>query len=130
PVVEEPGADEDERGAQGEQLPAAPSDGGRAARRKAARQGGGGHRARGRGATAAGPEEPDGQASAPLSRVEARRAAKAAKDSPAVVLSRVIGELFITVGVLMLLFVTYQLWWTNVRAHQQANSASNNLEHQ
>jgi sortase A len=41
-----------------------------------------------------------------------------------------VGELFITAGVLMLLFVTYQLWWTNVRAHQQANSASNSLEHQ
>ena len=30
----------------------------------------------------------------------------------------------------MLLFVTYQLWWTNVRAHQQANGAANNLQHQ
>ncbi|WP_442785498.1 class E sortase [Actinacidiphila sp. DG2A-62] len=65
-----------------------------------------------------------------MSRVEARKAAKAAKDSPAVVISRIVGELFITTGVLMLLFVTYQLWWTNVRAHQQAASASNNLEHQ
>ncbi|MEK8171700.1 class E sortase [Streptomyces sp. M19] len=42
-------------------------------------------------------------------------------------LSRLVGELFITIGVLMLLFVTYQLWWTNVRAHQQANGAANNL---
>jgi sortase A len=106
-----------------------PADGGRAARRKAARQGGGGHRARNRAGTAA-PADAAAQPSAPLSRVEARRAAKAAKDSPAVVLSRIVGELFITAGVIMLLFVTYQLWWTNVRAHQQANSASNNLEHQ
>ncbi|WNI16689.1 class E sortase [Actinacidiphila sp. ITFR-21] len=115
----------------------APTDGGRAARRKAAR---GGHRARGRagtgpaagsapspaGAGASSPAEP----SAPLSRVEARRAAKAAKESPSVVISRIVGELFITIGVIMLLFVTYQLWWTNVRAHQQANSASNKLEQQ
>ncbi|MFI1091707.1 class E sortase [Streptomyces sp. NPDC020917] len=108
---------------------APPADGGRAARRKAARQGGGGHRARARGGAPA-PAEEAAQPSAPLSRVEARRAAKAAKDSPSVVISRIVGELFITAGVVMLLFVTYQLWWTNVRAHQQANSASNNLEHQ
>jgi sortase A len=107
--------------------------GGRAARRKAARQSGGsggsggGHRARGR--TPAGPS-PAPAARTPLSRVEARRAAKAAKESPAVVISRIVGELFITTGVLMLLFVTYQLWWTNVRAHQQASGAANHLQHQ
>ncbi|CAG6393551.1 class E sortase [Streptomyces cocklensis] len=112
--------------------PASPSDGGRAARRKAARQGGGGHRAGGRGQSGPvnGPGAAQEAASAPRSRMEARRAAKAAKDSPAVVASRIIGELFITTGVLMLLFVTYQLWWTNVRAHQQANGAANSLQHQ
>ncbi|SDM96016.1 sortase A [Actinacidiphila guanduensis] len=107
-------------------------EGGRAARRKAAK---GGHRARNRGVPAANASAAaatgEGTAPAqPLSRVEARRAAKAAKDSPAVVASRVVGELFITAGVLMLLFVAYQLWWTNVRAHAQANSASNKLEQQ
>ncbi|WP_328917896.1 class E sortase [Streptomyces sp. NBC_00138] len=105
-----------------------PSDGGRAARRKAAQKGGGGHRARNR--TPAAPGRAGAEPAGPLSRVEARRAAKAAKESPAVIASRIVGELFITTGVLMLLFVTYQLWWTNVRAHQQANSASNHLEHQ
>jgi sortase A len=115
-------------------VPLVPADGGRAARRKAARQGGG-HRARGQGqgGPAGGAQGRSGAAEgtgAPLSRVEARRAARAAKDSPAVIASRVVGELFITVGVLMLLFVTYQLWWTNVRAHQQANGAANNLQHQ
>lgn len=89
--------------------------GGRAARRKAAR----GH---GRGAEAA-----DESAAAPTSRLEARRAARAAKDGPVVLLSRFIGEMFITCGVLMLLFVTYQLWWTNVQAHERADSAANNL---
>ncbi|WP_430393238.1 class E sortase [Actinacidiphila reveromycinica] len=106
------------------------AEGGRAARRKAAR---GGHRARGRGGNgpaAPAADDPSAEPAAPLSRVEARRAAKAAKDSPAVVISRIVGELFITVGVVMLLFVTYQLWWTNVRAHAEANSASNNLEQQ
>ncbi|MFI0941067.1 class E sortase [Streptomyces sp. NPDC021020] len=110
-----------------------PADGGRAARRKAARQGGGGHRARGGGQNGAGQAAQPAQAqnaasAAPLSRVEARRAAKAAKDSPAVIASRVVGELFITAGVLMLLFVTYQLWWTNVRAHREAAGAANNLQ--
>lgn len=117
--------------------PALP-DGGRAARRRAAARqgagagagrsagGGGGHRARGRsGAAPATPAE----LSAPLSRLEARKAARAAKDSTGVLISRIVGELFITAGVLMLLFVTYQLWWTNVRAHQQASGAANNLQH-
>jgi sortase A len=45
-----------------------------------------------------------------------------------VIASRVIGELFITTGVLMLLFVTYQLWWTNVRAHAQADQAASSLQ--
>ncbi|MFF9013257.1 class E sortase [Streptomyces sp. NPDC014870] len=64
----------------------------------------------------------------PMSRVEARRAARAAKDSVGVVASRFVGELFITFGVVMLLFVTYQLWWTNVRADQQANQAKGQIE--
>jgi sortase A len=114
------------------EAPVAPADGGRAARRKAARQGGG-HRARGQSGPVTSAQglsgAPEG-AGAPLSRMDARRAARAAKESPAVIASRVIGELFITIGVLMLLFVTYQLWWTNVRAHQQANGAANNLQHQ
>jgi sortase A len=107
-----------------------PSDGGRAARRKAAARqstAGGGHRARGRGGAAA-PPAPAEEPTAPLSRMEARAAARAAKDTPGVVISRIVGELFITTGVLLLLFVTYQLWWTNVRAHQQADGAANNLQ--
>ncbi|MCX4824422.1 class E sortase [Streptomyces sp. NBC_01142] len=64
----------------------------------------------------------------PLSRVEARRAARAQKDSPAVIASRVTGELFITFGVLMLLFVTYQLWWTNILAGQQASQETNKIQ--
>ncbi|MFI0895334.1 class E sortase [Streptomyces sp. NPDC020983] len=103
-----------------------PADGGRAARRRAARQSGG-HRARGGGHSGAA-QAPSTTPTAPLSRVEARRAARAAKESPAVIASRVVGELFITLGVLMLLFVTYQLWWTNVRAHREAAGAANNLQ--
>ncbi|MFI8963293.1 class E sortase [Streptomyces sp. NPDC053493] len=92
---------------------------GRAERRRAARR-------KGRG-TAPEPAAPPSPA-APLSRVEARRAARAAKDSVGVVLSRVVGELFITFGVVMLLFVTYQLWWTNVRAGQETDKAKEEIE--
>ncbi|MEU9861721.1 class E sortase [Streptomyces sp. NPDC047971] len=106
------------------ETPAAPLPGpGRAERRKAAK---------GRGRRGATPPEPSETSSeapaAPLSRVEARRAAKAQKESVGVVASRVVGELFITFGVVMLLFVTYQLWWTNVRAGQQANQAKGQIE--
>ncbi|MFF1359074.1 class E sortase [Streptomyces sp. NPDC058297] len=93
--------------------------GGRAARRKAAKQGG-----RHSAAVAQTPEP----ASPPRSRLEARRAARASKPSTSEVASRAIGETFITIGVLMLLFVTYQLWWSNIRAHQQAGSAAHHLQ--
>ncbi|ATL29114.1 class E sortase [Streptomyces formicae] len=92
---------------------------GRAARRRAAKKGGG---------APPTPRRTSEAPQAPLSRLEARRAERARRPSPGAVLSRGIGELFITVGVLMLLFVTYQLWWTNIRAHQQANSAAHDLQ--
>ncbi|WP_353947112.1 class E sortase [Streptomyces sp. HUAS MG91] len=97
--------------------------GGRAERRKAAKRGGGRRRA-------GAPPAEDGTAAddRPLSRVEARRAAKAAKPGAGVIASRAIGEVFITFGVLMLLFVTYQLWWSNIRAHNLAGSARDHLE--
>lgn len=116
---------------------AEPPPGGRAARRKAAQGAGkraGRHGSRARRGTAeagaTGPTEGAGSAgdAPPRTRMEAKRAARARKDSPGVVASRVVGELFITLGVVMLLFVTYQLWWTNIRAHQQANGAANNLQ--
>jgi sortase A len=101
--------------------PATPTTpGGRAARRKAAKRRHGRHG--GPSETAAQPEE------RPLSRVEARRQARARKPGAAVVASRAIGEMFITTGVLMLLFVTYQLWWTNVRAHAQADREASSLQ--
>ncbi|MDT7842692.1 class E sortase [Streptomyces justiciae] len=99
--------------------------GGRAARRKAAKRRGGRHGAGARPSTEPADDE---ESSAPLSRVEARRRAKARKPSPGVLASRAIGEVFITTGVLMLLFVTYQLWWTNVRAHAQAGKEASNLQ--
>ncbi|MFD7505679.1 class E sortase [Streptomyces sp. NPDC059850] len=113
----------------------APSPGGRAARRKAAQEAakrGGRHGARARGGTAAtgATGASAGAAARPRTRMEAKRAARARKDSPGVLASRVVGEVFITLGVVMLLFVTYQLWWTNIRAHQQANGAAGDLQKQ
>ncbi|AXQ56019.1 MULTISPECIES: class E sortase [Streptomyces] len=113
------------------------AEGGRAARRKAAKRNArpGGRRGTGRrraGALApetAGAPGGDGEPpERPRTRVEARRAERARKPSAATVASRAVGELFITIGVLMLLFVTYQLWWTNVRAQQQADGAAHNLQ--
>ncbi|GGU26699.1 class E sortase [Streptomyces daghestanicus] len=107
----------------------APVPGGRAARRKAAK---GRHGGRGGSRRAAGqqqePQRDPEAPAAPLTRVEARRLARASRPSPATVASRVVGELFITTGVLMLLFVSYQLWWTNVRAHAQADKAASSLQ--
>lgn len=116
-----------------EPIPAPPVLGGRAARRKAARRHGrhggspGGHAGSG---AAQGPEEALGAAglTPPRSRIEARRAARAQKPSAGVIASRVIGEVFITTGVVMLLFVTYQLWWSNIRAHQQAGREATSLQ--
>ncbi|GAA3188747.1 MULTISPECIES: class E sortase [Streptomyces] len=109
---------------------AAPAPGGRAARRKAAQQAAkrGGRRGKhgGAAATSAPPPPPP----APTSRLEARRAARAAKESLSLIASRAIGEVFITLGVVMLLFVTYQLWWTNVLAQQEAGGATTTLQHQ
>lgn len=100
--------------------------GGRAARRKAAKS---------RHGRPGGPQEAsEGTATdeaaegAPLSRVAARQAARAQKPGLAVMASRAVGEVFITTGVLMLLFVTYQLWWTNVRAHAQAGNETTSLQ--
>ncbi|AKJ12034.1 membrane protein [Streptomyces incarnatus] len=108
---------------------AGPAAGGRAARRRAAKRRGGRHGGR----REAAPAEPAGTADSagpgrPLSRVEARRQARLRKPSPGVIVSRAIGEVFITTGVLMLLFVTYQLWWTNIRAHAQAGSETHQLQ--
>ncbi|MFJ9815909.1 class E sortase [Streptomyces sp. NPDC101151] len=101
--------------------------GGRAARRKAAKRRGGRHGGAREAASAARTSSESGP-QRPLSRVEARRQARLRKPSPGVLASRAIGEMFITTGVLMLLFVTYQLWWTNVRAHAQAGSETHQLQ--
>ncbi|MFJ5138345.1 class E sortase [Streptomyces sp. NPDC088707] len=101
---------------------------GRAERRRAAKGGSRGKSRRGGPTTPTGGAATGAPPAAPLSRVEARRAARAAKDSVGVIASRAVGELFITFGVVMLLFVTYQLWWTNVLAGQETDRAKEQIE--
>lgn len=63
-------------------------------------------------------------------RMAARKAARAAKQQRTVLISRITGEAFITLGVLMLLFVVYQLWWTNVLADRESRQEAKQLEEQ
>lgn len=91
--------------------PSAPAEG-RAARRKADREAAKRSHARARRRGGRG-----------------RRRARPRSGGPVVVLSRAAGELFITVGLVMLLFVTYQLWYTNLLAERTANGAAGSLRH-
>ncbi|MFE2172738.1 class E sortase [Kitasatospora sp. NPDC059462] len=89
--------------------PPPPAPGGRAERRRAAQ---------GRGR-----RRPDGRTRAAADRPRP-------KEPVAVVLARFLGELCITLGLVMLLFVSYQLWWTNVQADAAADGARSQLEEQ
>ncbi|WP_055589721.1 class E sortase [Peterkaempfera griseoplana] len=105
--------------------PAVPAEvplGGRAERRRADRE-----QARGRGRRGAAAEQPAGAAR------HGRRAAPGrarGREPVSVKIVRAAGELCVTLGVLLLLFVSYQLWWTNVRAHAAASGTANRLEQQ
>lgn len=127
PTLSESGADSADSGGDRPVRPEA-TVGGRAERRKAAKGGRGRGRRRPEG-SGSHESAPDASAPArPLSRVEARRAARALKDSPGVILSRAVGEIFISLGVLMLLFVTYQLWWTNIQADLYAGKETDKIQ--
>ncbi|MGK5532338.1 class E sortase, partial [Streptomyces sp. URMC 129] len=111
-------------------------DGGRAARRRAAqgRRTGpgvpeGGRAARRRAGQTPAAEEVPLTGGRAARRKAAKAAAKAARQT-GTALSNVIGELFITTGVLLLLFVVYQLWWTNVEAKAHADGQADRLEEQ
>lgn len=45
-------------------------------------------------------------------------------------LVRTVGELCITAGLLVLLFLTWQLWWTDVTAGQEARASAGRLQEQ
>jgi len=89
--------------------------GGRAERRRAEQQ----QARRHRGGRAAGPRS---QAAQPKP--------VRPKESLGIIAVRVLGELFITLGVIMFLFVAYQLWWTNVAADAYASGSAKSLEKQ
>ncbi|MBT2478747.1 class E sortase [Streptomyces sp. ISL-94] len=57
-----------------------------------------------------------------------RRRRRPASGGPVVIASRLGGELFITLGLVMLLFVAYQLWYTNLLAERTANGAAGSLQ--
>ncbi|MFD7507778.1 class E sortase [Streptomyces sp. NPDC059853] len=115
--------------------PLPPPGEGRAARRKAARAAG----RHGAGAADRPPARPGTPAADTTAlpetggraarRKAAKAAAKAAKQTGTAI-SNVIGELFITTGVLLMLFVVYQLWWTNVEARAHANGQADSLQEQ
>ncbi|WP_063774097.1 class E sortase [Streptacidiphilus rugosus] len=63
-------------------------------------------------------------------RAARRRAARRSQDGPGILAVRAFGELLITLGVVMILFVAYQLWWTNVRADDYAHGQAATLEQQ
>ncbi|MDT0318159.1 class E sortase [Streptomyces sp. DSM 44918] len=108
-----------------------PAPGGRAARRKAARAGSTRHRASGAAAPPPTPAEAEAEVTGGRAarRKAAKAAAKAAKQTGTAI-SNVIGELFITTGALLLLFVAYQLWWTNVEARAHADGQREELQRQ
>ncbi|MYS79785.1 class E sortase [Embleya scabrispora] len=94
--------------------------GGRAARRKAQRRKPG--RTGGRPPTA--PAVPEG-----AGRAARRRAAKPSTSSR--VLSagaRFVGELAMTVGLLLVLYVVYLTWWTNIVAEGKARDEAHNIQ--
>ena len=49
------------------------------------------------------------------------------RTSPGRALVQVVGELMITVGVVMLLLVVYQLFWTNIESNRESQKIENNL---
>ena len=98
--------------------PVGPPVGGRAERRRAAR--GQGH---GRSKQGGGQQTPPRPAAG-------RHGRRTAAEPVGIQVVRGLGELCVTMGVVLLLFVSYQLWWTNVRAHQAADGAANRLEAQ
>ncbi|WP_107081872.1 class E sortase, partial [Streptomyces sp. SBT349] len=83
----------------------------------------------GRGPPPPAPAPPPPRGHRPGGRAARRKAAKAAKQTGTAI-SNVIGELFITTGALLLLFVVYQLWWTNVEARAHANDEADRLTEQ
>lgn len=94
--------------------------GGRAARRKAQRKKGG----RGADRPPAGPAVAEG-----AGRAARRRAAKPSVGSRVLTAgARLVGELAMTVGVLLVLYVVYLTWWTNIVAAEKAREEAHDIQ--
>ncbi|MFJ6215193.1 class E sortase [Streptomyces sp. NPDC092296] len=63
-------------------------------------------------------------------RAARRREARRRRDGPGLIAVRLFGECLITLGLVLSLFVAYQLWWTNVRADDYADKTRSKLEQQ
>ncbi|UGQ15252.1 class E sortase [Yinghuangia sp. ASG 101] len=95
----------------------------RTGRRRAAPPSGGGTRARGRGAAA---ELPAG-----AGRAARRKAARPSTRSRVITgVATGIGELAMTLGLVMVLFVVYTKWWTNVIGDRNAARKASQLQEQ
>lgn len=67
----------------------------------------------------------------PRARRSARAKARVARRAQRkLVLLSSIGEVLITLGAVMALYVVYTLWWTNVEAHKAANAEANQIQKQ
>ncbi|BCW56676.1 sortase A [Paenarthrobacter nicotinovorans] len=73
-------------------------------------------------AASAVPSGRRGQEQAPRKRLRASDVVR--------IFSRILGELLITGGVVLLLFVGWQLWWTNVEANAKQTQAIQEFSHQ
>ena len=61
----------------------------------------------------------------------ARGSARVARQAQRrLVLLSSVGEVLITLGAVMALYVVYTLWWTNVEAHKAANAEANQIQQQ
>jgi sortase A len=113
-------------GTPGGGTPGGGTPGGRAARRKALQEEQKGARRRGKPRTGAAAELPPG-----AGRAARRKAAKpSAKARVITGVATGIGELAMTAGLVMVLFVVYTTWWTNVVGHRNANREANSLQDQ
>lgn len=70
---------------------------------------------------------PDGSLDALLNEGEVIQRRPRRRSSRGATFIGVVGELFITAGVLVLLFVAWELWWTNLEADRNQNDATTAL---
>ncbi|MGG5753946.1 class E sortase [Zafaria sp. Z1313] len=63
----------------------------------------------------------------PVRAARSRRAPGAGRRTPRVTFTGVLGELLITAGLVLLLFVAWELWWTNLEADRRQDTVAEQL---